>query len=175
MAYELLRPLDLYSFWYSRAIAMRTAPTLLRSVPLVAIALLFLGLNPPVSVEAAVAFGIALAGAILLSSAITVLMNISLLWTISREGVANLVPAVGVILSEMIVPLPLFPNWSQPILNALPFRYIADVPYRFYLGHIPPNALGEILVLEALWMAVLILCGRALLAVARRRLVVQGG
>ena len=30
VVYELLRPLDLYAFWYSRAVAMRTAPTLLR-------------------------------------------------------------------------------------------------------------------------------------------------
>ena len=38
VAYELLRPLDLYAAWYCRALAWRTAPTLLRAVPLFAIA-----------------------------------------------------------------------------------------------------------------------------------------
>ena len=38
VAYELLRPLDLYNLWYCRALAWRVAPTLLRAVPLVAVA-----------------------------------------------------------------------------------------------------------------------------------------
>ncbi len=175
VTYELLRPLDLYGFWFSRAIALKTAPTLLRSVPLVTIALLFLGLSLPPSVEAAAAFGVALAGAVLLSAAITVILNISLLWTISGQGVSSLIPAVGFILSGMIVPLPLFPSWCQPFLEALPFRHIADVPFRLYLGHLPPSALWDLLILEAVWFALLVLGGRSLLAIARRRLVVQGG
>ena len=32
VAYELVRPVDLYAFWYSRALANRIAPTLLRSL-----------------------------------------------------------------------------------------------------------------------------------------------
>lgn len=175
VAYELLRPLDLYGFWFSRAIAMKTAPTLLRSIPLLTIALLFLGLPAPPSLESGMAFGIALAGAVLLSSAITVLMNISLLWTISGEGISGLVPSLGFILSGMIVPLPLYPVWCQPILDALPFRHIADVPFRLYLGHLPPSAIWDVLILEGVWLAILVVGGRSLLAIARRRLVVQGG
>ena len=34
VAYELCRPLDLYALWYARAIAWRTAPVLLRAVPM---------------------------------------------------------------------------------------------------------------------------------------------
>ena len=34
VAYELVRPVDLYTFWYSRSLANRIAPALLRSVPL---------------------------------------------------------------------------------------------------------------------------------------------
>ena len=33
VAYELCRPVDLYSLWYARALAWRTAPTILRAVP----------------------------------------------------------------------------------------------------------------------------------------------
>ena len=121
------------------------------------------------------AFGIAIAGAVLLSSAITVIMTVSLLWTISGEGISGLVPSVGFILSGMIVPLPLYPSWCQPILNILPFRHVADVPFRLYLGHLPPSAIWDVLILEAVWLAILVLGGRSLLAIARRRLVVQGG
>ena len=33
VAYELCRPVDLYGLWYARAIAHRTAPTIMRAVP----------------------------------------------------------------------------------------------------------------------------------------------
>jgi ABC-2 type transport system permease protein len=34
VAYELCRPVDLYALWYARAVALRTAPTILRAVPM---------------------------------------------------------------------------------------------------------------------------------------------
>ena len=49
VAYELVRPVDLYAFWYSRALANRVAPTLLRSAPLFCLAFLFFGLQAPAS------------------------------------------------------------------------------------------------------------------------------
>ena len=47
VAYELVRPVDLYSLWFFRAVAARTAPVLMRMVPLLAVATLFLGLGAP--------------------------------------------------------------------------------------------------------------------------------
>ena len=34
VAYELLKPVDLYGFWFARTVALRTATTTLRSVPM---------------------------------------------------------------------------------------------------------------------------------------------
>ena len=34
VAYEFLRPVDLFGLWYARGVALRTAPTLLRALPL---------------------------------------------------------------------------------------------------------------------------------------------
>jgi len=34
VAYEMLRPIDLYNLWFSRAFAMRSAPTVLRAIPM---------------------------------------------------------------------------------------------------------------------------------------------
>ena len=52
VAYELLRPLDLYGLWYSRAIALRLAPTLLRAAPMFVLALLLFGMEPPAGLGA---------------------------------------------------------------------------------------------------------------------------
>ena len=75
----------------------------------------------------------------------------------------------------MTVPLPLFPDWAQPFLNALPFRALADIPYRIYTGHIPPAEALPAIASGALWAVALVWIGRLLLARGQRVLVVQGG
>jgi ABC-2 type transport system permease protein len=175
VAYEMLRPLDVYAAWYCRALAWRTAPALLRSVPLVAVAGLFLGMRPPASQASAAAWVLATLGAVLLGSAITTLMNISLLWTVSGDGITQLVSAVVVVFSGMLVPLPLLPGWAQSVLNLLPFRGLIDIPFRLYLGHIPPAQAGLLFAHQFAWTGAIILLGRWVLARGMRRLVVQGG
>src|SRR5262245_50330968 len=129
VAYELCRPIDLYALWYARALAWRTAPTILRAVPMCVIAALLLPLvglsewrlaSPP-SAAAALAFSATLACTLLLGCALTTLANISLLWTIGGEGAVILMTTLVTFLSGMIVPLPLLPDWAQPIVQALPF------------------------------------------------------
>ncbi len=175
VAYELLRPVDLYWLWYSRALALRTGPVLLRAVPMFVLAGLFFGLQAPPSLASAAAWIAATIGALLLSSAIATLLTISMLWTISGEGISRLVPAFTFIFSGMIIPLPFFPEWIQPILNFLPFRGIMDVPFRLYMGHIPPEQAFGVLAHQAVWTVALIALGRWVLGRGARRLVIQGG
>ncbi len=175
VGYELLRPIDLYNLWYCRALAWRVAPTLLRSLPLVAVAIPFLGMALPPSPASAAAFALSLVGALALGCAITTLMNISLLWTLSGEGVSQLVPVLVLVFSGMLVPLPLFPAWMQPLLNALPFRGLVDIPYRLYLGHLAPQLAPPLFAQQLAWTVALVLLGRWLLARGTRRLVIQGG
>lgn len=175
VAYEMLRPLDLYALWYSRALAARTAPTLLRAVPMFVIAGLFFGLQAPPSLAHGLAWAVATLCALLLSAAFSTLITLSLLWTISGEGVSRLVPSLVFIFSGMLLPLPLFPDWMQPLLAILPFSGIYDAPFRVYMGHIPLSRLGLALAHQLGWTLVLILLGRGLLARATHRLVVQGG
>ena len=183
VAYELCRPLDLYALWYARALAWRTAPTVLRAVPMCVIAsvvLPLIGLDewrlaPPASLASAIAFGAALMCTLLLGCALTTLTNITLLWTISGEGIVILMTTLVTFFSGMIVPLPLFPDWAQPIVQALPFAGLVDLPFRIYTGHIPPRATVSVLQHELLWTAALVIFGRWLLSRGLRRVVVQGG
>ncbi len=175
VGYELLRPVDLYGYWYSRALAWRTAPTLIRAAPLLVFAFVFMGMDAPPSWASAGAFALAMAGAILLSSAISTLFNITMLWTISADGMAGMAPAIVTLLSGMLAPLPLFPDWAQAVLNALPFRGLVDTPYRLYLAHIPPSDLPLYLAHQLAWTVAIVLLGRWILSRGLRRLVVQGG
>lgn len=175
VSYELLRPLDLYTAWFSRAVALRAAPTLLRSVPFLVIAGLFLGLEAPGSPAAGVAFAITMFGALLLSCAITNILNISIMWTISGEGVTGFAPAIVMMLSGMIVPIPFFPEWAQSVIRILPFSGLVDTPYRLYLGHLPVSDLPLLFGHQLLWTAFFVLLGRWMLSRGLRRMTVQGG
>jgi ABC-2 type transport system permease protein len=183
IAYELTRPTDLYTLWFARALALRTAPTLLRSIPIFAFSMLILPLirlvewqlSPPPSIAAALCWIACMIGAITLSCAITTLLNISLLWTISGEGISVLVTALVILLTGMVIPLPLFPDWSQPLLRSLPFAGIVDLPFRVYTGNIHVRDAGWVLMHQAIWSIGLIAFGRWLLSRGMRRVVIQGG
>jgi ABC-2 type transport system permease protein len=175
VAYELTRPADLYGFWYMRCLAARTAPLLLRAVPVFLIAGVFFGLRAPPSGGSAAMYALSTASAMLLSAALTALISITLLWTISGEGVARLLPAASWLLAGNIIPLPLFPEWAQGVLNVLPFRGMADTPFRIYIGHISPADAWLPILHQLAWAAALALLGRWLLSRAMRRVVVQGG
>ncbi len=175
VAYELVRPVNLYTYWFSRSLAFRLAPTLMRSIPLTILALLFFGMQTPDSPEALVVWLAATFGAVLLSTALTVILSITLMWTISGDGVAMLVSPIIYILAGMVVPLPLFPDWAQFILEMLPFRGICDAPFRLYMGHIPITEAWSVLLHQWIWITILVAFGAWLLSRATRRLIVQGG
>jgi ABC-2 type transport system permease protein len=174
VAYELLRPVDLHSLWLGRELASRIAPAILRATPLLIVAALAGWLRWPGWASAA-AFAAALIGAVLLSTAMTTLMSISMFWTVSGQGTNYLVGSCAYFLSGLIIPLPLFPDVVQPFLNIQPFRGLGDVPFRVFTGHIPASELPAVLAHQLIWTAILIASGRLLMGRALRRLVVQGG
>lgn len=175
VAYEMVKPVDLHHLWMSRAISGRIAPLLMRAIPILILSALFFGLTPPVSAAAALLFTLSIGLSILLASAITVLISTTLFWTLSGEGVSRLLPSLIFVLSGMILPLPLFPDFLQPLLAVLPFRSLIDVPFRIWLGHLAAAEVAAGLAQQALWTLGLILAGRFLLSRGLRRLEVQGG
>jgi ABC-2 type transport system permease protein len=174
IAYELVRPVGLYSLWYARAVANRIAPTVLRAVPMLIIAGAA-GWIPWTGWSELGAALIALGIAVLLSAALETVSTVSLLYTVSGEGVSRMLPVIGMIGSGMYLPLPLFPDWLRPVLEALPFRSLIDVPFRLFLGHIPPAEAPRLFAFGIAWVLGLVLVGRAMVARGVARAVVQGG
>lgn len=183
VGYDLLRPIDLYNFWFTRALAMRTAPLILRAIPILCVTMLIfpmLGLTEwslslPPSFAALVAFLVSFIGAILLSAALTMLLTVSMMWTLSGEGVNTIVPGLTGIFSGLVIPLPLFPDWIKPLLNFLPFSGLLDQPLRLFTGNLPPEALLSVLIHQGFWIAILVWLGRLLVRRGVNKLVIQGG
>jgi ABC-2 type transport system permease protein len=183
VAYELLRPLDLYAMWYARTLAFRAANTALRMLPMFVFAMLLLpaaglgdwALRLPASTGALAGFVAAFLLTVLLSAAITMFMHVILVVTVSGDGVNRLMPGIVSVFSGLIVPLPLFPDWCQPLLYWQPFRGLADTPFRIWTGHTPLAEVPGELALQTFWVLLITLWGRWLLGRAVRRMVVQGG
>jgi ABC-2 type transport system permease protein len=183
VAYELLRPVDLYNYWFARAIAFRTARTSLRALPLLLVSIFVLprvglerwALPLPADLATSAAFLLSLFGMVLMSTAVTMLLNVALLYTRSHQVPNYLAGPAVVLLSGMIVPLPLFPDSMRMLLALQPLRGLGDVPFRIYSGHIPALGAWDDILQQLAWSALFIYAGRALLARALRTAVVQGG
>ena len=130
VAYEMLRPLDLYAFWFARTIAFRTATTTLRMIPMLIVVIFVLpmiglaewAMPLPPTASSAVMFALALLVTVLLSCAITMIMHVTLYWMIQGRGITTIMGGIVPVFSGMIVPLPLFPDWAQGFLYWQPFR-----------------------------------------------------
>jgi ABC-2 type transport system permease protein len=183
VAYERLRPVDTYFYWFTRAMAWRAAATLLRSLPLLFVTSVlfeYLGLEawslrPPPSFDALVLFVFSMVAVVLLSSAITTLLNISVVWTISGQGINVITNSLVLILSGMVIPLPLFPDWAQLLLLLQPLAGLVDIPYRIYFAHLSAGAAIAGIALQVSWTVLFIVLGRLLLTHTMRRIQIQGG
>jgi ABC-2 type transport system permease protein len=183
VAYERLRPLDSYAYWYARAVARRTATPLLRAVPMVLTAGVFLplvgasewGLSPPAGVDAALLFAASMVLVVALSSAVATIMDTLTVASLSERGVNMLVGPIIIVFSGNLVPLPLFPDWLQPALRMQPFAGLLDTPSRIYAGHLAAPSALVALARQAAWVIVLVALGRLLMARVMARLETQGG
>ena len=162
VAYELVRPLNLYAFWYSRALAWRTAPMVLRLLPMVVFAGVVLPLGGTVRVGPAPA-RLGRGGASLAAHHAGCpggerrrdhLDEHQHVVDHQRRGDRRLVSSAAALLSGMVVPLPLFPEWAQPLLRALPFAALMDLPARVYTGHIPAAQVGWVLLHQLVWTVI---------------------
>jgi ABC-2 type transport system permease protein len=183
VSYELIRPLDLYTIWYFRNVAWRSGAILLRCIPLIAFAagilpltgLADIALRAPPDISSFILWLVSMTLALALSCAITTLLHVSMMWTISGKGVAVVVPAAVWIFSGMIIPLPLFPDKLQLFFKMLPFHGLVDTPLRIYSGNIEASEALVALLIQAVWIFALIAAGKVLARRGFGKIAIQGG
>ena len=183
VAYERLRPVDTYGFWYARAFARRTATPLLRVVPMIVMSAVVLrlfgmdrwALSAPASVDAAVLFAISIGLTVALSAAVATFMEAMTVSALSERGVTAVMGPLIIMFSGSLVPLPLFPAWMQRVLSWQPLAGLIDTPMRIYGGHLSGGAAVAALVRQAIWVVVLAAIGRAVMQRVMARLQTQGG
>lgn len=178
VAYELLRPMNLYANWFTRAIAVKLAPFLSAVVPITAVALLIpggLGLMPPVSPAHLLACVVTLMTGLLVSCGWILISYALLMDARFGDAVSRLSMSIVQLLAGGILPLQLWPERWQAFLKYQPFAGIMDLPLRFYVGAAPLYEFPGIVALQLIWGAVFIALGNHWIKRTQKLLVIQGG
>jgi ABC-2 type transport system permease protein len=175
VATDLFRPVDFQAYWLSQDLGRAAFSFLGRGiVPFTAGALVF-HLHIPSDATVWAAFALATMFGLLVSFALRYLVALTTFWLLDERGVSGMTTTVALLFSGMTLPLVLFPGWLGSLAQILPWSAMVQVPADVFLGQPGGGTLGRSFAFEAGWAAALLLAGRALSQVARRRVVAQGG
>lgn len=178
IAYEMCRPLSVYTMWFSRNVGGRMAETILRCVPVLFCAFLMpepYRMTLPVSMAAFGWFLLTMLLGIGITVAFCTLVYMLCFFTISPKGWKMVFMGAVDFLSGNIIPLPFFPVTVLSVIGWLPFAYMQNVPFRIYSGDL---AGADILVAvrgQVIWFLLLIGLGVLVWKCVEKRIVIQGG
>lgn len=178
IAYELSRPIDLYSMWFTKNLAVRLSRAVLRCMPILLVAVLLpepYGIAPPVSLFGFFMFIITMILAFLCVVAFGMLVYISTFYTLSPIGVRVVATSVIEFLTGSIIPIPFFPKKLMRIVSLTPFASMQNLPFRIYSGNIAGTEMLRGVLLQIFWVIALVIIGRLWMARALKKVVVQGG
>ena len=172
---DLSRPVDLQGWWLAQDLggfAFRIVP---RGIVPVLVGWVTFGINWPSSPTTWLAFFASVMLAELLSFAAAWAVALSTFWLLDANGVQMVYGLCASFFSGFILPVGMFPSVLRDVARVLPFASMLQVPIDVFLGEYEGAALVGALALQAFWVVVMVVVGRAVLGAATRRLVIQGG
>ena len=178
VAYELLRPADLYSMWMARSVATRLSRAALRMLPILIVAAFIpapYGLRLQISPAM---FGLFLVSAmlmVLVVCAYSLLVYALTFHLTDPNGIMVLSVAAADLLGGAIVPLPFMPDGLRQFAELTPFASMQNVPLRIFIGDISLSGVPEAMGLQFFWIVVLITAGYLFTRSGLRRAVILGG
>ena len=178
VAYELTRPMNLYTMWFTKNMAVRLSKALLRCFPVLIFAILLprpYGLSAPASPLAFFMF--LYTGILAFLNVISYCMLIYILtfYTMNPTGVNAVASVLADIFTGAYIPLPFLPEKLQTVIGFTPFAVMQNLPFRVYSGSISGGEMWHLAGMQLFWLSVMIGGGMLLMRSALRRVVVQGG
>jgi ABC-2 type transport system permease protein len=175
IAVDLYRPADLQAWWLSADLGRAGFHLLGRGVvPMTAGALLF-ELALPTDPLTWLLFLVSVLLGAVVSFGLRFLVALSAFWLLDGAGISQVAMLAGMFFSGMLLPLTAFPGALGEVARALPWSAVLQVPADVLLGRHRGSGALLALAFQAGWAVLLLAVGRALQAVATRRVVVQGG
>ena len=178
IAYQLIRPMSLYNYWYQSVFSKSLGQMIIRAIPLLFVVVWLpagYGLMAPVSIENFMLFLVSAAIGAFLIASINTMSYIIVLYTLSPSGVFSFMVAIASFLAGQFVPIPMLPKAVANVLNFFPFRYVSDLPFRIYIGNINgADALIQIAI-QIVWLVAIVSISKLVMSRKLKKLTVQGG
>lgn len=175
IAGDLLRPLDLFSFWLARDAGRALAQLLMRGLPILALYALLFGFRWPASGAQWLAVVVSVLLAWLVGFAFRFLVNLAAFWSPDAIGIGRFAFTVLMFACGFLMPLRLFPEWVQTACAWTPFPSMLNTVVEIWLGQRAGAAAWQAIGAQAAWALGLIALSQFVLARGTRRLVVLGG
>jgi ABC-2 type transport system permease protein len=132
-------------------------------------------INPPHGVTGAIVFAVSLYLGQVVLYYLGQIVDITMFWMLSNNGLARMYYFVQDLLSGVFVPLPFMPPLMLAIATWLPFSSGVNVPLSLYVGRTPLSHAPGQLALQLFWCLVLAVVTKWLWQRASQRVTVQGG
>lgn len=175
IAVDLYRPVDFQTWWLATDLGRAAFHLLARgAAPLLAGALVF-HLRLPASPLVWAVFLLSVLLAVVVSFGLRFLVSMTGFWLHDSEGVRAVTLVVAMFFSGMLLPITLFPGPLHTLAAALPWAALVQIPTDVLLERRTGASLAGGLGFQLAWAAALYAAGRAVLALAVRKVVVQGG
>ncbi|URM91259.1 ABC-2 family transporter protein [Streptomyces sp. MRC013] len=175
VAVDLHRPADLQLWWFAADLGRAAFQLLGRGVVPMAVGALVFDLALPEHPLTWLAFAVSVLLGVAVGFALRYLVALSVFWLLDGAGVVQAAWLSGVFFSGMLLPLTVFPGVLGEVARTLPWASVLQVPADVFLEKRTGWALPEAYAFQTGWALVLLAAGRALQAVATRRVVIQGG
>lgn len=144
-------------------------------IPGMAIAMLLFPVKLPNDPSAWAGFLVMLFFSFLINSQINVITGLLAFFVENNEGLMRMKRVVVDLFSGLIIPISLFPGWLSVVLKVLPFQAITYLPGSVFTGRVQGVGIWNVLGIQVIWFAVLLIPLFFLYRAARQRLFVQGG
>lgn len=169
---DLMKPFSFQGYWLSRDLGRAACQLLTRMVPTFLVGTLVYDLALPRSPVTWFALAPSVLLAVLVSFGWRFVLNVGTFWLLDTRGVHAIAVLTVNFFSGFLLPLSFFPPALRGVADLLPFRAIVMLPIEVLLGQ---RAVASALGIQLFWAVALALLAEAVLAVAVRKVVIQGG
>ncbi|USG64728.1 ABC-2 family transporter protein [Brevibacillus ruminantium] len=113
--------------------------------------------------------------AFVINTQLNLLTGLFTFFLFRNDGMMRAKRVVVDLLSGLVLPISFFPGWAQTLMGYLPFQAINYYPSVIFTGAIPAEKAWQMIGLQALWVAVILVPILVMWRKAQNKLVVQGG
>ncbi|MFN7250457.1 MAG: ABC transporter permease [Anaerobacillus sp.] len=175
IAIELMRPYHLLNKLVAMDIGFKLSSSLRSALPMFMIAIFFIGIYIPTSIEGWLLFSISAVLGVLLGAQIDLIIGVVAFWTINIWGLRVFKEAIIRFFSGALIPISLFPMWFQTLSQYLPFQSMVFVPVSIYTGALSGSAAYMAIAIQFGWLVAIFTFVRVIWALAVRKVTIFGG